>query len=120
LNEDIAEADFVHADDRFNLFALPLSIEAFEELADVHGVILLVETDSRCIYEKSKQNSNSHTYFHQKMTRLINYQSPKTCNDICLPKQHQLLADDRINFSIVENQVKSCLTYYKGKSCIHA
>jgi hypothetical protein len=34
LNEDITVADFVHADDSFNLFALPLSIEAFEELAD--------------------------------------------------------------------------------------
>jgi hypothetical protein len=26
--------DFIKADDRFNLFALPLSIEAFEELSD--------------------------------------------------------------------------------------
>jgi hypothetical protein len=34
LNEDISVADFIGADDRFNLFALPLSTEAFEELSD--------------------------------------------------------------------------------------
>jgi hypothetical protein len=39
LNEDISVADFIGSTIHFNLFALPLSVQAFDELNEVQDLL---------------------------------------------------------------------------------